>query len=78
MSCPKLVLWQLLPSVGSIQSMVSRLNLSQEILMVSFWGWVQAEYDIFRRIEENVYQPIYTKPFSSCQELIEFANTILN
>ena len=58
--------------------MVSRLNLSQEILMVSFWGWVQAEYDIFRRIEENVYQPIYTKPFSSCQELIEFANTILN
>lgn len=41
-------------------------------------GWVQAEYDIFRRIEENVYQPIYTKPFSSCQELIEFANTILN
>lgn len=40
--------------------------------------WIDAEYDLFRRFEEKIYSPIYTHPFSNCQELIKFSNVILN
>ena len=40
--------------------------------------WIDAEYDLFRRFEEKIYTPIYTRPFPNCQELIKFSNVILN
>lgn len=40
--------------------------------------WIDTEYLLFRQIEEKVYFPIYSKPFSNCQELINLSNTILN
>ena len=40
--------------------------------------WIDAEYDLFRRFEEKIYSPIYTRPFPNCQELIKFSNVILN
>ncbi len=40
--------------------------------------WVNAEYQLFAGLEEKIYQPVYTTPFSSCQSLIDFSNSILN
>ena len=40
--------------------------------------WLTAEFELFCGIEENLYRPIYTQPFLSCKDLIEFANKILN
>lgn len=40
--------------------------------------WVDAEYKLFANIEEKIYKPIFSNPFSCCQDLISFANTILN
>lgn len=40
--------------------------------------WIDAEYDLFKRLEEKFYKPTYTRPFQSCQSLVQFANTILN
>lgn len=41
-------------------------------------NWYDTELSLFRSLEEKVYNPIYTKPFSDCQSLIEFSNKILN
>ncbi len=41
-------------------------------------NWYDTELSIFRSLEEKVYNPIYTKPFTDCQSLIEFSNKILN
>lgn len=40
--------------------------------------WIDAEYQLFNALEEKIYQPVYSRPFSNCQELIEFSNSILN
>lgn len=40
--------------------------------------WIDTEYSLFRSFEEKVYAPIYSVPFSNCQELIKFSNVILN
>lgn len=40
--------------------------------------WIDTEYSLFRSFEEKVYAPIYSVPFSNCQELINFSNIILN
>ena len=40
--------------------------------------WIDIEFALFRMIEEKVYNPIISKPFSDCQSLIDFSNTILN
>lgn len=40
--------------------------------------WIDTEYSLFRSFEEKVYEPIYSKPFPNCQELIKFSNIILN
>lgn len=40
--------------------------------------WIDAEYKLFRYIEEKCYKPKYTSPFSNCQELVDFSNEILN
>ena len=41
-------------------------------------AWVDKEFELFRLLEEKLYRPIYSSSFSSCEELIAFANTILN
>lgn len=40
--------------------------------------WVAAEYELFSSLEEKIYREIYTKPFGSCRDLVEFSNKILN
>jgi len=40
--------------------------------------WTDAEYQLFRGLEEKIYHPVFSKPFDNCQSLVEFANTILN
>lgn len=40
--------------------------------------WIDTEYKLYQALEEKLYAPIYSKPFASLTELIDFANTILN
>ena len=40
--------------------------------------WTDAEYMLFRGLEEKIYRPIFTNPFDNCQSLVEFSNSILN
>lgn len=40
--------------------------------------WVEAEYQLFSKMEEKIYKPFYSRPFQNCQDLITFANSILN
>ncbi len=40
--------------------------------------WTDAEYQLFRGLEEKIYRPVFSKPFDNCQALVEFANSILN
>lgn len=40
--------------------------------------WIDTEYHLFRSFEEKMYAPVYTLPFSNCQDLIKFSNIILN
>lgn len=40
--------------------------------------WVDAEFQLFNALEERIYSPIYSRPFSNCQALIDFSNSILN
>lgn len=40
--------------------------------------WTDAEYMLFRELEEKLYRPFFTKPFENCQSLVDFSNTILN
>ena len=40
--------------------------------------WTDAEYMLFRGLEEKIYRPVFTKPFENCQSLVEFSNSILN
>lgn len=41
-------------------------------------NWYSAEWELFRSLEEKVYRPVYTQPFTDCQSLIDFSNKILN
>ena len=41
-------------------------------------SWYSAEWELFRSLEEKVYKPVYTQPFTDCQSLIDFSNKILN
>ncbi len=40
--------------------------------------WIETEYEIFKRLEEHLYAPVYRRAFPDCQTLIEFSNSILN
>lgn len=40
--------------------------------------WLEAEFQLFRGLEEKIYRPTYTQPFANCQDLVNFSNTILN
>lgn len=41
-------------------------------------GWIDAEYQLFKSIENDRYSERIKIPFASVEELIEFANTVLN
>ena len=40
--------------------------------------WTNAEFELFRGLEEKIYRPVFTQPFANCQSLVEFSNSILN
>lgn len=40
--------------------------------------WFNTEYKLFRNFEDKFYRDAYQRPFSCCQDLIDFANSILN
>lgn len=41
-------------------------------------GWLDTEYSLFKTIENDRYKSIISRPFSTVDELIECANTLLN
>ncbi len=41
-------------------------------------NWLSAEYELFKLVESSRYSERIKKPFSSVEELVETANTILN
>jgi type II restriction enzyme len=41
-------------------------------------GWLDTEYSLFKAIENARYKSRISRPFSSVEELIQFANTLLN
>lgn len=40
--------------------------------------WLNAESSLFYQLEEKIYRPTYSRPFSCCQDLVRFSNEILN
>ena len=51
----------------------NEINADKNILK-----WIEAEYDLFKTIEHNRYSDLIKFPFSSVEELVKSANTILN
>lgn len=41
-------------------------------------NWVNAEYQLFRYMEEKVYSNIISKPFGSIEKFVQMANEVLN
>jgi len=41
-------------------------------------GWLETEYSLFKAIEADRYRDLLSRPFSSVDELVECANTVLN
>ncbi|MEO9805490.1 MAG: type II restriction endonuclease [Reichenbachiella sp.] len=41
-------------------------------------GWLDAEYDLFKTIENDRYSDLIKNPFGSVEDLVNVANTILN
>jgi type II restriction enzyme len=50
-----------------------KANPDKELL-----GWINAEFQLFKAIENNRYSTRIQTPFSSVEELVEMANSILN
>lgn len=42
------------------------------------YKWRDVESKLFFSLEDKIYRDIYTKPFSNCNELMGFANSVLN
>lgn len=56
-----------------ITSKLIKANPDKEIL-----GWLDAEFQLFKAIENNKYSERIKTPFATVEELIDTANTILN
>lgn len=56
-----------------ITSDLVRKNPDKELL-----GWIGAEFQLFKALENNRYLQRISTPFSTVEELVETANTILN
>ncbi len=57
----------------NITSKLIRMNPDKEIL-----GWLNAEFQLFKVLENNRYSQRIKTPFVTVEELVETANTILN
>ena len=42
------------------------------------FDWRNVESSLFFALEDKLYHDVYTKPFANCNELMDFANSILN
>ena len=42
------------------------------------YDWRNVESKLFFKLEDKIYSNVYTKPFASCNELMGFANSVLN
>ncbi|MBO7570970.1 MAG: restriction endonuclease [Bacteroidales bacterium] len=42
------------------------------------FDWRKVESDLFFALEDKLYRGIYSKPFANCNDLMVFANTVLN
>lgn len=42
------------------------------------FDWRDVESKIFFKLEDKLYRDVYTRPFANCNELMDFANSILN
>ena len=42
------------------------------------FDWRNVESALFFALEDKIYRDIYTKPFANCNDLMDFANTVLN
>lgn len=57
----------------NITSKLIQANPDKEIL-----GWLNAEFQLFKALENNRYSQRIQTPFATVEELVETANTILN
>lgn len=57
----------------NITSKLIQANPDKEIL-----GWINAEFQLFKVLENNRYSQRIQTPFATVEELVETANTILN
>lgn len=60
-------------SAYNITSQLIQANPDKEIL-----GWLSAEFQLFKALENNRYSQRIQTPFATVEELVETANTILN
>lgn len=60
-------------TVYRVTNKIIQANPDKEIL-----GWLDAEFQLFKAFENDRYSERIKKPFSSVEELVESANTILN
>ena len=42
------------------------------------YDWRDVESKLFFSLEDKIYRDVYTKPFANCNELMGFANSVLN
>lgn len=42
------------------------------------FDWRDVESRLFFRLEDKIYHNVYTRPFADCNELMDFANSVLN
>lgn len=42
------------------------------------FDWRKVESNLFFALEDKLYRDVYSKPFASCNDLMDFANSILN
>jgi len=57
-------------------------NISESYIQTNpdsiLFKWRDVESSLFYALEDKLYKNIYSKPFSNCNELMGFANSILN
>lgn len=42
------------------------------------FDWRNVESNLFFALEDKLYRDVYSKPFANCNDLMDFANTVLN
>lgn len=69
-------------AAGARDCFNSAYNINDSALKVKpdeiILNWVNAEYQLFRYMEEKVYSNIISKPFGSIEKFVQMANEVLN